>query len=264
MQATIDRPQAEVPLETDEIPPLVAIGCPVRNRAWVLPEYLAALSRLAYGNRSYVFLENDSTDDTPFLLSEFAHRMTEDVVICSLRTDNPPGHHRGDYDGRDGYAHLARIRNRLLEIIEFSDAEYFLSVDSDVIVPPNLLEMLMPYCTPTSMVAAAISNQADHPLDGRMVAGNFLRLENGINVHPYSLTPHSPDAYPLSGVATYDVVGACVLMHRSVIEGGARYGVHPQGEDAPFCEEARANGVTIWVSFDVRPEHRMIETPAKQ
>lgn len=50
------------------------IGCPVRNRAWILPQYLQHLTALVYppDQVEYCFVINDSQDKTEALLQEFA------------------------------------------------------------------------------------------------------------------------------------------------------------------------------------------------
>ncbi len=228
--------------------PLVAIGCPVRNRAWVLPEYIAALDVIEYGPTQGIFLVDNSEDETDQILRDFAAGGRA-VTVSVAPADDAPGHRRGEY-GRNGYAHLANVRNLFLEMFLATDADYLLSVDSDVIVPPDILRHLLPLADDRTVVGAAISNIAGRPLDGR-TCGNFLVSQDGLLVHP--------PTYPLSGVLEVDVAGACCLIPRLVLEAGVRYGPHRQGEDIPFCAAAKERGCRILVTFDVRPEHRMVE-----
>lgn len=225
----------------------VAIGCPVRDRAWVLPEYLAALNAIDHAPKQYVFLENDCTDGTPQILREWV----ADSPLMMTRVDGASvGHTRSEY-GRDGYAHLAAVRNRFLELVAATRADYLLSIDSDVIVPPDVLTTILPLANQQTIVGVALSNIPGKPLDGRL-PGNFLVDRAGSLVHPYR--------YPLAGAMDVDVTGACCLIPMSAIRAGVRYGPHPQGEDIVFCRDATARGFRIVVTFDVRPEHRMVAT----
>ena len=117
-------------------------------------------------------------------------------------------------------------------------------------MPPDILRVLLPLANERTIVAAGISNIAGQPLDGR-VCGNFMASQGGVLIHPTS--------YPLAGVIDVDVVGACYLIPRLVLEAGVRYGPHPQGEDLKFCDAAKERGARILVSFDTRPSHRMVE-----
>ena len=49
----------------------VMIGCPVRNRAWILPDYLQHLRALKYPQEQieYCFVINDSFDETRAILT---------------------------------------------------------------------------------------------------------------------------------------------------------------------------------------------------
>jgi GT2 family glycosyltransferase len=226
--------------------PLVVIGCPVRNRAWVLRDFLGALETIEYYPRSFLFHENNSDDGTGELLDGWASQRG-DVVVMHGRGP-APGHRRNER-GRDGYAYLAGVRNTLLDVVVRSGADYLLSVDSDVIVPPDIVDHLLELADERTIVGAAISNIAGRPLDGR-TAGNFMVEAGGI-VHPAS--------YPTTGVLEVAVTGACCIIPRALLERGVRYGPHPQGEDIAFCQAARAAGGRVLVTFDVRPDHRMEE-----
>lgn len=54
------------------------IGCPVRNRAWILKEYLQSLVDIEYPEDciEYCFIINDCIDETPYILEDFAKRQT--------------------------------------------------------------------------------------------------------------------------------------------------------------------------------------------
>jgi len=226
---------------------MIVIGGPVRNRAWN-PEYLKALRDLDYPDKAFLFLENDSTDATLSILRQFASEWGARVVSESFPG---PGHHRGEYN-TDSYARLAAVRNRFVELFLESDAEYLFSVDSDVIVPPDILTRLLAIAERDEkvIVGAAICNVAGCQLDGR-VAGNFMIKKADQIIHP--------PKYPLAGVIDVDVIGACYLIPRQVFENGVRYGAHMQGEDIAFCLVASDKGYRMKVLLDSNCEHRMEE-----
>lgn len=259
----------------------VAVGCPVRNRAWILPEYLAALKLLAiHGDDiQFCFLVNNSTDDSCKIIYEW---MDENRVIGKLVKDDlwkgferwgikpfVPGHKRGEY-GKNSYAYMAEVRNRFLEVFMETEADYLFSVDSDIIVNPGTLKALLgtaqrfacdcsgycPGCPPKKdIVAAAISNINGFPYNDS-VAANFM-FDNSGALHHWKIENGVRQKHPTSGTFEVAVNGACVLIPRLAIELGVRYGPHPQGEDTDFCLNAKREGFKLWVNADTRPSHRM-------
>lgn len=227
--------------------PKVAIGCPVRNRAWILPEYLAALDKIDYPQVQFLFLENDSDDDTRWILDDWTFSRNDYADFICWRT-GAEAWERGDYS-LNGYANLATVRNQFVKsILEYTDADYLFSVDSDVIVPPDALQRLLEHADENTIVGAAISNIPGQPLDGS-TPGNFMIERNGMMVHP--------NPYPLSGLLDVDVIGAVYLIPRKALESGVRYAAHPQGEDIAFCIKAAEMGFQMRVVTDVKCEHRM-------
>jgi GT2 family glycosyltransferase len=224
----------------------IAIGGVVRNRAWILPDYLHALEQIDYPNKSYLFLENDSTDETYSILTSWAEG--KDCRVENLITETE-GWARGDYSVNQ-YENLANVRNKFVEMFLKTDAQFILSVDSDIIVQPNIIQRLIQVSDENTIVGAAISNIPGVPLNGSS-PGNFMVKKEGMIIHP--------PVYNLSGMMDVDVIGAVYLIPRKVLEDGVSYGPHPQGEDIPFCERAKDKGYRLKVLLDLVCDHRMIE-----
>lgn len=228
--------------------PKIAIGCPVRNRAWVLDDYLSALHAIDYPYKEYLFLLNNNEDASGTKLQDF---MEEHAGLLYERYDEEaPGHQRGEYNANH-YSHLAAVRNAFIDLfLQNMTCDYLLSIDSDIIVPPNIVTQLLPLTDTKTITAAAISNIPEKPLDGH-TPGNFMIDIKGFIQHPLK--------YPMSGIMGVDVIGAVYLIPRSVLESGVRYGPHPQGEDIFFCWSAKEKGYHLFVNLDVQCEHRMVE-----
>lgn len=230
--------------------PRIVIGCPARNRAWALPAYLKALLDLDYPNKAFLFLENDSTDNTLAILEAFQDSCTDQAWVTRAVPSNATGWRRGEYNA-DGYAHLAALRNRFLDLFLETDGDYLLSIDSDVIPPPDTVRRLLELMDGQTIAGAALCNVAGQKLDGH-TPGNFMVMDgNGLIRHP--------DSYSLIGTVDVAVIGACYMIPRQVIVDGVRYSAHPQGEDIPFCESAAAKGYLVKVILDLVCDHRMIE-----
>jgi GT2 family glycosyltransferase len=223
----------------------VAIGCVVRDRGWILNEYLQALKRIDYTNKLYIFLENDSKDDTKEILSKIT--LDGPKLIRSIETGSSYGER--ELHSADAFANLAYVRNQFVELFLNTDAEYLLSVDSDILVPPNILKRLMPD-DKKLIISAAISNIPGAVLDGK-INGNFM-----IQYGPACFI--HPPQYPLTGCMDVDVIGSVYLIPRQVLEDGVRYAQHPQGEDIGFCLQAKEGGYRMQVMLDLMCEHRMV------
>ena len=225
----------------------IAIGSIIRNRAWILPEYLTALQSMRIpAERGYLFIENDSEDETQSILINFADKEEAFAKVALIKTGVESWDHHF-YD----YSNLASLRNRLLEWFLITSADFLMSVDSDVIVQPDTFEKLYEtYQRMGGIVGAPICNVPGQFLDGH-TPGNFMVIENGAYRHPAT--------YLISGDYEVDLTGAVYLIPSWVIEQGARYGDNPQGEDVPFCSSAKELGCPIHMNMDARCEHRMVK-----
>lgn len=221
----------------------VMIGCPVRNRAWILPRYLEALEAMDYPHqdREYCFIVNNSTDGTETLLHQFARNAFSPVKICVVNFNHPRGEQRGEYC----FKNLAYLRNLLLNQFVLSECSYLFSVDSDIIVPPHALSSLIEHGC--DIISALVPN-GELLKDGKIF--NILRKAgNGRYVHIKD--------FPREKILEVDVTGAACLIHRRVIERGARYSDIYGAEDIGFCEEARSLGFKIFCAPFVECEHVM-------
>lgn len=219
------------------------IGCPVRNRAWILPCYLDGLLNLNYPERllEYTFIVNDCTDDTLRILQDFALNCSTPVHIVVKDLGSKTRSTRGGYN----LGGLVVLRNELLKIFLTSRCTHLFSVDSDIMVRSDSLRRLLDLDLP--VVSALVRN--DHHL-GDLGFYNILHNKNG------QLLPIT--SFQRGQVIPVDCTGAAYLIKREVIEAGVRYKMHRQGEDAGFCEEARKLGFTMWCHTGIECNHVML------
>lgn len=221
----------------------VMIGCPVRNRAWILPRYLEALEAMDYPAhlREYCFIVNNCVDDTEAILRSWALKNPSQVKILRMDLKNPGGEKRGEYR----FKNLAYLRNLLLNQFLLSDCTYLFSVDSDIIVPPHTLSDLISH--KCDIISALVPNGKWFK---ERQAFNILRKEkNGGYVHIKDFFREQ--------LLEVDVTGAAYLIHKRVIEKGVRYSDIYGAEDIGFCEEARRLGFKIFCAAYLKCEHVM-------
>lgn len=177
-----------------------------------------------------------------------------------LRADPGARWERRALDKEAGcFDHLAAMRNQLRDVALVGDFDYLLSVDSDIIIPPDLLHTLLAADKP--WVSALVSNREPEREDDRtfnVFKVNFpeaparpwlqhfqptgtgaLGVEwpgpEGAGQDPRDT--HAPP-WPLC-------VGAVCLYRRDLLER-ARFRGQRWGEDVGFAQEAFAAGFTGW------------------
>jgi len=220
------------------------VASPVRNRAWILPEFLAALRALDHPPPclSFYFLANDCTDASVDILR--AWDAPGSAVRVEERSTGVVGWNRYQWPRYD-FDNLANLRNHIVARFLESAATHLFSVDSDIVVPPSALRELLVADRP--VVAGVISNFPGVPVE-ESPAHNFMFRSGNLYAHSRTVP---------AGVFEVDVTGAVVLIRRDVLEAGVRYAAHGWGEDIAFCEHARRRGFHLWAHGGVRCEHRM-------
>lgn len=236
------------------------IGCPVQNRAWILPRYLAHIDSMAMDKSQIhlAFVVNNSTDNTLAILHAFKEKMGafyDQIDILEYDFD-----YEDTRDASRDVSRIAEVKNAFIDLRQPDDKEVLL-IDSDVLVPGNtLLELLY---DAKDVCAGLLPNGS--------FAGvqfyNIMRDRKGTYRHVmkfdqkviYDAHGVAMDVVNASGLVKVDVACGCVLYSKEVLDSGARFSFHRQGEDVAMCEAIRKNGFEIWCDTDVTPVHVMSE-----
>jgi glycosyltransferase involved in cell wall biosynthesis len=223
----------------------VMVGCPVRNRAWILPRYLDCLQKIDKKDIKlrYCFIINDCNDASPQILEKFKRQQPEPVLLITRNHFLPGGTHRSEYS----FSRLAELRNLLLEAFLQSDSEYLFSVDSDILVPQNILALLLrDNC---DIISSLVCN--GHEIGDPGIYNILQRNKGGNYIHIRQ--------FPRDQVFPVDCTGAAYLIKRTVIEAGVRYSGKNGGEDIAFCEGALARGFGVFCDGRIECLHIMQE-----
>ncbi len=115
----------------------ISIGCPIFNRAWVLDTYLKHLSALippkGMSFKPLFGLSINCYDGTNERIIKWCKDRDGDFII------HPPS--KGYVRGLGGSDYLASLRNAMLEFA-FEQSDYFMSIDSDIIIDPYAVRKL--------------------------------------------------------------------------------------------------------------------------
>jgi len=218
----------------------------VRNRAWVLPAYLTALTQMDYPPEAmeFCFIINNCQDETPAILGNFARSCRSPVRLVEENHSRPGGYKRGYYS----LSRLADLRNRLLREFLDSSCTHLFSVDSDIILPAFALRQLLADNCP--VVSALVCN--GHEVGDPSLFNVLNRDDNGSYRHIRDI--------PAGCLFPVDCTGAACLIAREVIEKyGVRYLSDKGAEDIGFCEEARRMGLGLFCDSRVEGLHLMNE-----
>ena len=208
--------------------PKVLVGCPIFNRAWILPRWLDALAAQDDVDLGIGFCHTEGNDGTERIIA--AEKLKDRFRYVDVY--NFSG---GTEDSTHGWTDLQKLdtiaakRNRLLDMARHSDAEFYLSLDSDVIVPPGGLKALLDTLQTTNAHAVCPKVWI---WDAFFVAG---RYEKGKLAFLNRKT---------TGVHPVDIVtsGACLMKREVVNNTSVQYGVAVLGKDYGFAPGSEING----------------------
>jgi len=217
----------------------VAICALFRNSAAYVDYFRAIATSQARANIDLVFsfVEGDSTDDTYARLQAWAR---DDARVRLSKVDVEPV-----TDFADRVTKWAALGNVAIEQALETDCDRVLWCESDLVLPNDLLEQLLP--EPCDIVAPAIflgsmfyDTWGFRGLDG-------ARFTNDAPFHP-EFRHHA--LVPLSSV------GSCVLFRREIFDRGVRFrGTYDDGLLVGVCRDAAALGYNTFMDSRVAILH---------
>lgn len=218
---------------------MILVGAPVHERGWILQdwfEHLAAQEDFPPDGLEIVFNYGPSNDNTLDLIQEEAQRGRFGAV--RWLTDVHGGHVGPRMWNLDRYATMVRLRNDLLGEVRRRGPDYYLSCDTDMLLPPHTLRTLFRNIDGFNGIAP-LAFMTDHG-EG---FPNCMNIDNQTRDLP-SVTSQQ---YAVFGV---------VLMDR-LLYTNVDYEVHGMGEDLGWAKNAWANHMSLALCPDVRVKHVM-------
>lgn len=206
------------------------VGCPVRDRAWVLPFWKK-------------YLEQAIPDGVDLHLAFVADRGdTETIDLINSWRDYPVTMAYSDlkyspYDrewNEPRYGQMVDLRNQLLGIVREHEPDFFLSLDSDILLHPDAISSML---TLVGRADAIGGLTYLNPTDTRVVSAGSIR--NGMLDRSHIIKGE---------IYTIDVVMAIVMMCPQAYN--IDYEPHAHGEDLGWSIAAKNAGLNLM--FDGR------------
>jgi hypothetical protein len=255
-------------LKENKEQPVVCVSSLIRNRSWILPQYLDHLYRLNYNKKQIViyWLINNSTDSSEKLLFEFKQKHEQEyrqIIVEKVKNSNAPEYKRTITKSisaaktywKQVYENLARLRNKVIDkVLELDEVEWLFNIDSDILVNPNDLSLLVN--SNKDIVAGIISNDGIRNPNlkvGRGAACNILNFDE--RGKAYHITEWENGDNPLISV---DCTGAIAIYRKEIFRNpDLRYGFSEQGEDIYFFKKVKEYGIKVYAHTGCTPVHVM-------
>jgi hypothetical protein len=237
--------------------PLVVFGCPVANRSWVLDRWWQAIAQqapLVNYRWKVAFVYTESQDDTLGKLEQMQGWHDVHIIDAgdSPRTRDDMNQHRWPLEH---IARMAEWRNLLLDYAKEQEAEWFFSVDSDIVLPPMAFGLLEQQMSGLLLhhgygAIAPLVNMAGHLDPGTFVYNYMDWVDDGVTSRAYrSGVPMRTETFRA------DVIMAAMLINRRLFS--ARWASHDQGEDISWSWNAAQIGLRLAVDPNVVCNHHM-------
>lgn len=216
------------------------VGCPTKNRTWILPLWRQHVesSIPKDWDVEYLFVVGDDDGKTIDLLNSWT-----DTTICYV--SEPPLMVNRSWGNPERFHHMVYIRNILLENIRSTKPDLFLSLDSDILIDPNLISSL--YETMQQLDVAAVGGLTWlDPVDE--FCTNICKWTDNFSTYKRIINP---------GTHLVDIIMAIKLMSPAAYNVDYEY--HKCGEDLGWNINIRKAGLQLACDGRFPSKHVMSE-----
>jgi hypothetical protein len=213
----------------------LVIGCPLRGREWMIQPWFEAAVKAAAKtdiNFCFAFVIDEGDSILPIVKEYCAHH-----ELPAYYVEFPP--YVGPQQGVEHHwnpekvKYMVDLRNQLLSVVRNINPDYFLSLDSDILLKENVIEDLLLACEQYDAVG------------GKVYLARQARLPSYGNLIRENKNMHRPD---VSHLVPVDIIMAVKMMTRQAYNVDYRY--EPRGEDLGWS--AAAKEACLKLGFDGR------------
>lgn len=235
--------------------PEIILFSPVKQTSDILRFFLDALGRLSYPGKfsCWFYDDNDQAASSQMLLDFCKEKNGNILPPLPLGNSNYRKNEETHVWDLSTIDRVTAIKNLAINFFLQTDAEYLFLVDSDVILQPRTLETLLE-------AQVYIISEVYWTQWHKKGQEATPYLPNVWDIHgSYYTSLESVFRLAEPGVYRVGGLGACTLIHRSVLELGVNFSKIPGlalwGEDRYFCVRASCFGIGLYADTHVTPFH---------
>lgn len=217
---------------------MIIVGAPVCEREWILRDWFDGLAHQ----------EDFPPEEIEVVLN---YGVSKDLTRMSITYEQMLGRFRkvtvledqhNDHLGHrlwtlSRYATMTRLRNDLLAYVRQETPDFYLSCDTDMLLPPHTLRTLFEHLSPWDGIA---------PLT--FMTPNGEHFPNCTNLHGTRQVPEKTEEQ-------HAVFGTVLMTERLYQE--VDYAPHALGEDLGWADNCHRAGLRLALCPDVRVKHVM-------
>ncbi len=218
----------------------VLVGCPIyEGKRYCLQKYVEGLKALTYSEKDILLVDNSPTP----VFSEELEALGIPIIHTGFELATP----------RDRIIHCRNILRKKM----FEGYDYFLSLEADVVPPPDVIERLLAH--KKDIVSAVVWYYSEY--DGKRIPAPLLWDFDPKGDEKYMVYVDREElAKPqLKEIKACSL--SCCLISRTLL-GKIRFSYEKDSyDDVMFCTNARKHGYSIYVDTTVECTHYYVRKP---
>lgn len=229
------------------------IGCPIYKRDWILAQWIRCIinQSLDISNIGFVF-ETAPGDLATSQALQAWKKLDPRIPLFIVNERSDINHYEHQNNGRQWtlskYHNMISLRNSILKTVREYQPDYYLSLDSDILLEnPNTLELLIAHIKAGAdavsplMYMTPVGKEFPSVMTWKEQVGQLAYRER---------------SYPIGSFFKSDIIMAAKMMSKDVYNN-VDYVFHQQGEDLGWSAEASKKGFNLFSASYIYAPHIM-------
>jgi len=229
------------------------IGCPIYKRDWILPHWIRCILKQSLDISNIGFVFETAPDDIATSKALHAWKKIDSrIPLFIINERKDINHYEHKNNGRQWtlskYHNMISLRNSVLKTVREYQPDYYLSLDSDILLEnPNTLELLIAHIRAGADAVSPLMYMT--PVGKQFPSVMTWKTEVGESAYRENL-------YPLGSFFQSDIIMAAKMMSKDVYNN-VDYAFHHQGEDLGWSANATQHGFSLFSASYIYAPHIM-------